>query len=144
MPISLPRYAAIYILAMAALFILSIVLEQLAGIPIPSGLSTVIPPMMAAMIEGQRVAKAERRTFESDGKWRAAFKMTGVAIVINTIVAGLLMAFTDIGQAFAAAGANIVVSVAAFLIVLTLLVNRMFLATGIKQIERAARRGPGS
>lgn len=77
------RYAGVYILSMIGLMIVGLLLERLLGFSLPSGLSVVLPPMMAALIEGQKRADAGLEPYGKAEAWSAASLATMVVGVIT-------------------------------------------------------------
>lgn len=129
MPISLTHYAAVYALALVALIILVVALVPLAGISDPTILPALLPSIIASTMEGRRVAKIKARPYDTDEKWRASFRLAGVACAINAVVTGifLIVIMTEVGAAMAVAVTAFAFSAMAFLFLATLLINRMFL-----------------
>ncbi|WP_298904618.1 ABZJ_00895 family protein [uncultured Aliiroseovarius sp.] len=132
------RYAGVYILSMIGLMILGLLLERLLGFSLPSGLSTVLPPMMAAMIEGQKRADAGLAQYENVEAWSAASSATMVVGVITVaVLAGLLILMPPMRQMFSSISMMTLVLVFAAIMGVTLLVNRFFLTLGYKNQRKA-------
>ncbi|WP_424941017.1 ABZJ_00895 family protein [Aliiroseovarius sp. S253] len=132
------RYAGVYILSMIGLMILSLLLERLFAFSLPSGLSVVLPPMMAAMIEGQKRADAGLGPYEKTEIWSAASLATSVVGVITVaVLAGLLVLMPPMREMFSSISMMTWVLVFAGIMGLTLLVNRSFLAMGYKNQRKA-------
>ncbi|CUH86866.1 hypothetical protein PH5382_00785 [Phaeobacter sp. CECT 5382] len=87
MTINLKRYALIYVTTVVVLMLVTTLLA-LAGITIPASLSTLLPAMMAAMVEGQRQAGTQQQPLGWGAAWKAAIPMTvcGVAVAFAASV----------------------------------------------------------
>lgn len=138
------RYAGVYILAMIGLMIIGLLLERLFGLSLPSGLSTVLPPMMAAMIEGQKRADAGLGPYEKTEAWSAASLATMVVGVITVaVLAGLLILMPVMREMFSSISMITWVLVFAGIMAITLLVNRFFLTMGYKNQRTALDKKAG-
>ena len=138
------RYAGVYILSMIGLMIIGLLLQRLFGFSLPPGLSTVLPPMMAAMIEGQKRADSGLGQYENTEAWSAASFATMVVGVITVVVlAGLLIVMPPMREMFSSISMMTWVLVFAGIMVLTLLVNRVFLTLGYKNQRKALDKKAG-
>ncbi len=135
MRISLLRYAGIYIATALGLALLTWVLASFAGVRLPTGLSTALPPMLAALLEGQAFARETREPLLNDEAWSAAFRMTLVVAVINAIILGGVLLFTP--ELTNPEVLTIVGVVFLVLLVVVLLVNRIFLGMGARSQLKA-------
>jgi hypothetical protein len=132
------RYAGVYILSMIGLMIVGLLLERLLGFSLPSGLSVVLPPMMAALIEGQKRADAGLEPYGKAEAWSAASLATMVVGVITVaVLAGLLILMPLMREMFSSISMITWVLVFAGIMALTLLVNRSFLTMGYKNQRKA-------
>ncbi|NDW54676.1 ABZJ_00895 family protein [Aliiroseovarius sp. PrR006] len=138
------RYAGVYILSMIGLMIIGLLLQRLFGFSLPTGLSTVLPPMMAAMIEGQKRADAGLGQYENTEAWSAASLATMVVGVITVaVLAGLLILMPLMREMFSSISMMTWVLVFAGIMGLTLLVNRFFLTMGYKNQRKALDKKAG-
>lgn len=92
MTINLKRYALIYVTTVVVLMLVTTLLS-LAGIALPASLSTLLPAMMAAMIEGQQQAATQKQPLDWGRAWKAAIAMTvcGVAVAFGASVLFLIV-----------------------------------------------------
>ena len=130
--VNLKRYGITYVAAMVGLVVLNQILAFTLNYSLPMGISTLFPAMAGALREGQKLADDRVKDFSKADAWRAARKMTLVAIGINAVViAGLMLSLNISGilQYFPIA---LVAAVFAFLMALTFLVNRFFLTMGFR------------
>ncbi|SIO33086.1 ABZJ_00895 family protein [Vannielia litorea] len=139
MQISYLRYTGVYVATMLALAALNWALATFASYSLPSGLGTILPPMLAAMLEGQFHARATRAPLAPGEAWRAAGVMTGIAAVI----AGLMLVIVAAGTPeYAQLPTGLLAGITLALLVATFLVNRLFLGMGARQELRAQARRP--
>ena len=59
MQVNLIRYGLLWMAASVGMMLLGLLLAQF-GVELPSGLATVLPPMLAAVLEGIRIAHVTR------------------------------------------------------------------------------------
>ncbi|MBS8226243.1 ABZJ_00895 family protein [Vannielia litorea] len=133
------RYAGVYIAVALTLSLVTWLLAAFAGFSLPTGLSTVLPPILAALVEGQCVARATRAPLVGSEAWGTALRMTAVVAAINLVVLiGALLFSPELNnpQALGIIGGVFVV-----LLVLVLLVNRVFYAMGVKSQLKALEAG---
>lgn len=85
--INLLRYGLIYT---GATFALAIA-PQAVGLTPVHGMTVALPPLIAAMIEGNAHAKQAGERLSGALGWRAAGIMTGVGAAIYIVIAGLTL-----------------------------------------------------
>lgn len=115
------------------LVVLYEIADRFFGFSLPSGVSTVLPPMLAAMNEGVKVARETNQPMESRVAWRAALWMTAVAVAINIAFMVIILLFVpSMASLFSTLGLTIFAGIMVFALVIVLLVNRFFLTMGLK------------
>lgn len=136
-------YVWTYLLAVVLLAGLSYALELFTALDAPTGLSTVLPPMLAASQVGTRYAMAHAALPSKADAWRAAGWMTAVALVINLVIAGLWLLLPET-RALLAASPGLLAGVFLALMGLVYLANRWAIMIGAKAGLRAVqKRGDG-
>lgn len=139
MRVNLLRYAGVYVAAMLGLAALTWALQALMGFRLPTGLSTALPPMLAAMMEGQALARGSRALISGAAAWREAAKMTLVVALINALV---LFALLGLMPELAETRAVVIIGgIFLLLLAVVLLVNRFFLTLGAKSQLKALEAG---
>ncbi|MCO6384977.1 ABZJ_00895 family protein [Oceanicola sp. 502str15] len=135
MRINLLRYAGVYIAAAVALAALLWALEAFLGVSAPSGLSTALPPMLAALIEGQAYARTTRAPLPGGEAWAGALRMTLVVAAINAVVLlGVLLVMPELREPQLL---GIVAVVFVVLLGVVFLANRFFFGMGAKSQLKA-------
>ncbi len=86
MIVRLGRYTVIYLATLAALLVIGLVMTMRLEMAPPSGLSVLLPPLVGAIIEGQRLARSEIEKIVVADAWRAAGAMTVIALVVDAAV----------------------------------------------------------
>ncbi|MHA6263164.1 ABZJ_00895 family protein [Arenibacterium sp. CAU 1754] len=124
------RYAVTYVAALVGLIVLNQILFFTLNYTLPTGLSIVFPAMAAALREGQKLANDGVKEFSKADAWRAAGKMTLVAIGINAVVFALVMLSLDISGILEQVSIALLAAIFVFLMALTFFVNRFFLMMG--------------
>ena len=84
------RFCLSYIGVSVLLLIFSLVVIVFFGLDAPGGAAAVVP-LAAAMMEGQRFGVTARVRPASGTMWRAAAKMTGLALLISLTYGVVLM-----------------------------------------------------
>lgn len=138
--VSLPRYALVYIGTAIGISLFLEALVRFVGIDVSSGGTSVIPAILAAMVEGQKRAAAGAELYTSSEAWTAAFLMTLVAMAIA--VAAMF------GLSFIAAWAELlaIISPEAWIFILgfaglvTLGCNRFFLTMGYRNQRKVMEK----
>ncbi|MGH1415984.1 MAG: ABZJ_00895 family protein [Pelagimonas sp.] len=142
MSINLIRYTVIYVLAITGLMAISFALQVFTNIEMPTGVSTVLPVMMAAMLEGQRYARETKQPIEPNDAWKAALAATGVVIVVSILLVAVFFVFVPgFAGLFAALGSVGLLIVLTISLVIVLLANRFALTMGAKnELKAQAKR----
>lgn len=137
--VNVKRYALIYVATILGLVALSFALTLLAGITLPAGLSTILPAMAGAMIEGQKRATSGLAPFEKSEAWAAARAMTKVVILVNALIMVLAMMVPSVRAVFLTVP---MMAALVFLVLvgITFLTNRFFLTYGYKNQKIALDR----
>lgn len=131
MTIKLGRYAVTYVLCVLALMALAAVLDIAAGIELPSGLSTVLPVLVAALLEGQRHARLTGEEISKSDAWKFARQTTLLVVGINLLfIAIFVLVVPDFLAVFAIIGPVGALILATILLVIVLLTNRFFVSKG--------------
>ena len=135
------RFALVVTGTMLALALLVVALRVLLGVDLANGGLTMIPPMLGAMVEGQKHAKASRAPIEKP--WALAVQMTGITLAINLVFGAIVF--------FLVPGFDVVITypwlITAFVCVVALvwlLVTRYFIGFGAKQTWKAMDQGEDS
>ena len=138
--VDLAKYTLWYLAGVIVVFIIAVALAVIGGIGFSSGASAVIPPMLAAMLEGGRIARNTRERMESRKAWLEATRMTGMVLVINVIFAGIAFAVPSVRGMLMSEPAGALFILALILFAVILLVNRVFLTMGIKNELKAIEK----
>lgn len=138
MTINLGRYAAAFVLMSVLLWLVWFLLEIFAGFEGGSAAGAVIPPMLAAVVEGHRRAKVNGEPYPPE-IWRMALEATGVVFVLNLILLGVMIATTDVAGLVARKPVVFFI-VFMLLILASFFANRIGFGMGIKlQLEKQAK-----
>ena len=138
MTANLLRYTAIYIAAAVALAAFGWALGALVGFGLPTGISTVLPPLVAALLEGRAFARHHGEPVPSGRAWAEALKMTVVVAVISI---GMLAISLSATPGYARPPLSTLTVITSLLLVVTFLVNRYFFSLGAEQeLRREALR----
>ncbi|QDC11073.1 hypothetical protein FHY55_18350 [Oceanicola sp. D3] len=139
MRVNLMRYAGVYIAAAVGLAVLIWIADAAFGLRLPTGLSTALPPMLAALLEGQAFARAYRELAPNGEAWSIALRMTLVVAVINAVILLGMLLFTP--QLADPEAFGIIAVVFVVLLGLVLVVNRVFFGMGVKSQLKALEGG---
>ncbi|UWQ28445.1 ABZJ_00895 family protein [Leisingera sp. M523] len=131
MPVNLIRYGLLWMGASVAMLLLGLVLAQF-GVGMPAGLATVLPPMFAAVLEGIRIAHSTRAPLAGKSAWINAAAMTGVVAVLTVIQLPLYWNTPMVAEARETIPFVYLAGIFLLLLAVILMVNRLFLAHGIK------------
>jgi hypothetical protein len=145
MPIwKLARYVGVYFLIVAVMVLFTWIVVAVFDSRVPTGLASFLPPMIAALVEGQRFAM-DHGTAPPKGRiWRAALRMTGVVLVINLFFFGGFLLFQPEWMDMVQSHTLFVLMFGGALLLLVLLVNRFFYGLGIKSyLKSKAAQGHG-
>ncbi|WP_152615660.1 ABZJ_00895 family protein [Leisingera sp. ANG-M1] len=131
MQVNLIRYGLIWMAASVGMMLLGLLLAQF-GVGMPAGLATVLPPMVAAVMEGMRIAQATREPLAGKAAWRNAAAMTGVVAVLTIVQLPLYWNNPVIVEARQTIPLVFLAGIFVLLLAVILMVNRLFLGHGIK------------
>ncbi|WP_027257291.1 MULTISPECIES: ABZJ_00895 family protein [Leisingera] len=131
MQVNLIRYGLLWMAASVGMMLLGLVLAQF-GAGMPAGLATVLPPMFAAVLEGMRIAQATRAPLAGKTAWVCAAAMTGVVALLTIAQLPLYWNNPVIAEARATIPVLYLAGLFVLLLAVILMVNRLFLAHGIK------------
>lgn len=126
------RYIGVYFLFVAVMVLFSWIMASLLNTRVPTGLASFLPPMIAAMVEGQRYAMDNGGPPPKGRLWRATLGMTGIVLIINLcFLTGFLILQTELIPMFKNYTPYLL-AFGAFLLVLMWLVNRVFYGLGVR------------
>ncbi|NSY39720.1 ABZJ_00895 family protein [Leisingera sp. ANG59] len=131
MQVNLIRYGLIWMAASVGMMLLGLVLAQF-GAGMPAGLATVLPPMVASVLEGMRIARATRKPLQGKAAWTNAAAMTGVVAVLTVIQLPLYWNNPVIIEARQTIPHLYLAGIFVLLLAVILMINRLFLSHGIK------------
>ena len=140
---NLLRFTIVCVGIFIALPIAAALLNSFLGIDISSSAFGVIPPMIAALVEGQYMARTQERLPEMNEKLRLTVFGTLLVIALNTLVMALA---TQFFPGFAAAvgtgiGAGIAIGMFAFFAAVSAASIFFFFGFGAKnELKAMARR----
>ncbi|MBY6068597.1 ABZJ_00895 family protein [Leisingera aquaemixtae] len=131
MQVNLIRYGLWWMGASVAMLLAGLLLGQF-GIAMPAGLATVLPPMIASVVEGMRIARATRAPLPGRDAWICAAAMTGVVAVLTIIQLPLYWNSPMVTEARQTIPFVYLAGIFLLLLAVILMVNRLFLGHGIK------------
>lgn len=131
MQVNLIRYGLWWMGASVAMLLAGLLLGQF-GIAMPAGLATVLPPMIASVVEGMRIAQATRTPLPGRDAWICAAAMTGVVAVLTIIQLPLYWNSPMVTEARQTIPFVYLAGIFLLLLAVILMVNRLFLGHGIK------------
>ncbi|MGV6839365.1 MAG: ABZJ_00895 family protein [Planktomarina sp.] len=85
------RYIAYYIGSLLAMIVIVQILA-IFGINLQSSGLSIIPAMVAALVEGQKYAKLHQPPLAAP--WKNTFAMTGIALAFNVVITSFVLAST--------------------------------------------------
>ncbi len=142
MTLNVKRYCLTIAAAIIGFYVLDFLLASF-GVALPGGMSVYLPPLIAAMLEGQRHARETGVPLAKGEAWRVARPMTLWAVLVQLVFAVLTLlvlmvlgggaVLTSLAQLSPLAWIFVVL----VLIVLTFLFNRLGLGFGVKGELRA-------
>lgn len=132
MPINMTRYAGIYLATLVGVTLVGYALTAAFNLSPPTGVATILPPIIAAMAEGQRIARETGKQLESNVKWRAAAAMTGLVIMLNAALLLLMLAIPAMRAMLTQIPPALLGIVTLVLVALIFFANRYFLGQGLK------------
>lgn len=136
------RYVGVYFLFVAVMALFTWSMAWLFHTRVPVGLASFLPPMIAALVEGQRFVMDHGGTPPKGKIWRSALGMTGVVLVINLcFFVGVLFFQPHLIPMFKNY-APFLLAFGTLLLFLVLLVNRFFYGLGVRSyLKSKAARG---
>ncbi|KIC21740.1 hypothetical protein GC1_17520 [Leisingera sp. ANG1] len=117
--------------ASVAMLLAGLLLAQF-GIGMPAGLATVLPPMVASVVEGMRIAQATRAPLPGRDAWVCAAAMTAVVALLTIIQLPLYWNSPMVAEARQTIPIVFLAGIFLLLLAVILMVNRLFLGHGIK------------
>lgn len=134
------RYTGVLIAASIAVALLQAVIERVWHIP--SGhWGSVIAPMVAAMVEGQKFAEAQGRLPEGAERRRFAAVATAINLAIGGVLLGALALVTpQLETLFTREGLGILGLLLAVVLGFVYLLSWAFVKNGAKGVLKAAER----
>ena len=126
------RYGLVYVATAVGIGVGLEVLLRVTGMDLNSSATSIMPAMVAAMIEGQQRAQSGEAAYTNGEAWRAAGVMTLVALGIAGGFGFLLSFLPEWSRIFALLSAGVWLLIVAISGVVSLLVNRFFLTLGFK------------
>jgi len=131
MQVNLIRYGLWWMGGSVAMLLAGLLLAQF-GIGMPAGLATVLPPMVASVVEGMRIAQATRAPLLGRHAWVCAAAMTGVVAVLTIIQLPLYWNSPMVTEARQTIPFVYLAGIFLLLLAVILMINRLFLGHGIK------------
>ncbi|MBY6140623.1 ABZJ_00895 family protein [Leisingera daeponensis] len=131
MQVNLIRYALWWMGASVAMLLAGLLLAQF-GLGMPAGLATVLPPMVASVAEGMRIAQVTRAPLPGRDAWTCAAAMTGVVAVLTVIQLPFYWNSPMVIEARQTIPFVYLAGIFLLLLSVILMVNRLFLGHGIK------------
>ena len=137
MSVNLIRYC--FVLIISSLLVLGIaqVIFVAFGFDLPEGLSTILPVVMAAQVEGQRVARTRGEMITKRDAWLSALAMTGCVIALNFAFLAVFSALLEGVTLWQMISPTLIVIAGGGLSLMALFANRFMLTAGIKGELRA-------
>jgi hypothetical protein len=138
------RYSLVYLLIVVGLVAVGFALRLALDVSLSPGLSTLLPPMLASLVEGQNFAMKEGSRPPKSKMWRAALGMTACVVVLNLVFTGVIVLVQpDVLSALARFG-ELLALLAVFFLGLVLLINRFFYGLGVRSyLKSMAAKGRG-
>ncbi|UWQ20433.1 ABZJ_00895 family protein [Jannaschia sp. W003] len=136
---SVAFYGVAYVAIAAGIAVALWALDALVGVQMPGAATSIVAPIVAALLAGQRWAARHGSVPSSSAAWRFALRAAGAVLLVNLGV--WLVIATAYGAAVPATGTTVVAltgSVAIFGAALVG-VNRLFVTYGASSQLRGAR-----
>ena len=137
------RYTCAYVLAVLALAVAQYAIQAYFAYRLPAGMSTWLPVMVAAMDAGQHFARRHDAALPGRDAWSLAVRATLIVLAVNLLILAVLLASTDALAPLARLSPPLIVAVAAFLMLVIFLTNRIFLTLGARNELKARARRAG-
>lgn len=113
-------------------------IRSYADLDLDSSAVSIIPMMIASMLEGTQFARAEQRHPEGKEAWAITLRLTGVALVISLAFGAVMIALMPAGLPQIGLAVWAALSVGAALLFWGL--GRLFFGMGAKNELKAAKR----
>ncbi|WP_420568544.1 ABZJ_00895 family protein [Thalassovita sp.] len=128
------RYTIVFLGVSVGLWFLTLMVVQLFDFDISNGGMVLLPPLVAAMIEGNKYARKTRQMPESGQMWRFARTAALVVLAITMIFTVVLTFVVPQLQAMMAQplGAGMLMGAVLLQAVIAFLTTRFFLGMGAK------------
>jgi hypothetical protein len=117
-------------------------IAALTGLDLDSTAVAIIPMMIAAMVEGQRFARAENRRPQGREAWRIALHLAGVGLLISVVMGAAVLVFVEPAVIAMIGPGGLVVSVV-LLAALFWVLGRLFLGLGARGYLKGSARDGG-
>ena len=134
------RYALVYVIAVLALAVFEVGLEVLARYSLPMGIRSILPPIMAAMYEGQKRAQAGLEPLDGSAAWKAARGMTYVVLAVSIMLLLISLLIPGWGSLLWVLPPMFLIGMLAFELLMAFLVNRFFVGIGYRNQRMAMDR----
>jgi hypothetical protein len=141
MNIDLKHFGMWYIGILVGLMILSVAIETFLNFSMPTAVGTIAPPMVAAMVAGQRFVAQNKAGIERNVMWSEALRMTAVITVVNILLFIGFLFVPGIRDLFLTVGFTLLVILFAILMLVTFVIVRMGLGMGIRAGLNALSEG---
>ena len=137
---NLRRYAAVFTAALVFGGLLVALLEWISTWDVPTAFMTILPPMIAAMLEGDRIGKETGVPLPKRAWIGEAVAMTAVAVAVKLVLGGMIMALLVQGGLVEPVPWGLVGLVVGFDILATFAANGFFLVMGVRNELRSRSR----
>ena len=127
------RYAGIYLGAVILLVVIS------TFVSLPSGLATILPCMVAALIEGQKIAQNSGKAIEKSEAWAFARESTLLVLAINLVFMVLLF-LSPLGSELPPLPPILYAVIFIVLMLVSFLTNRFFVTMGANSVLKAEKK----
>ena len=137
--IKILRYLLVFVGLTIGIPVLFAVLKSLFGLDLGSGGASIIPVMIAAMVEGQGFAKIEKRRPENKEAWNISLRLAGLGLIPTFIISAIFFAATPSLHVYAT---NLLFTIGLIAIVgaVFVLLSRIFFSLGAKGVVRASEK----
>lgn len=135
--INYKRFALVFLGMTIGLPLLLVAIGMLTGIDLNNAGTSIIPIMIASLIEGQHFARADARRPTSAEAWKIALQLTGLAVILSVGLAILsFLIWPDLMGLVPLSWFGIIALVVALVMFIT---SRVFFALGAKTQLRAMK-----
>lgn len=137
------NYAVAFVGFTALVALIAYLIERYAGYSMSNGGTSVVVPLVCAMMEGQHYARKAKAAPEKRAMWGAAARMTGIASVISVVIFGLLILVDpSLTGVFDILSVTAWMAICAMTLALVLLVSRFGYGMGVRnQLKAQAHAG---